>query len=314
MYVDDINLIVVRAEEVRKKILDLVASRDQDIINVTSSLPDKNPRKQSRAVQDLRMRLNEIDKQVSVLTSEFNTYKASMFERGELVRNLAAFGTSAPNYPGYGGQNDPNKLQNGFPKPSGGTGNTGGGRGQSAANSILKFVDKLWELGGVSNLNLFTNAWAAPTLVVTSGLGQYASELEWGNAFDKYLGDLDKWVEIKRKEEKAAHQDIFSFMNRREKEVTLTSARDDDVETLVTMEIYSEALVSESRALIGAATDGKLPLAAEQISSLRTIEMDAQKSIDALERVNIDYAKSYPLQADDNAEAWMPILTGALLY
>ena len=92
------------------------------------------------------------------------------------------------------------------------------------------------------------------------------------------------------------------------------TARDDDVETLVTMEIYSEALVSESRALVSAAVDGRLPLAAEQISSLRTIEMDAQKSIDALERVNIDYAKSYPLQFEDNAEAWMPILTGALLY
>ena len=298
MYMDNIETARAKAETARQKIQQMILERDSAVSNILAEILNKPPKEQAQRVMRLRQELLEKDKALALTKAEYDTYAAAVLEQSSLVRQLALFGTQAPNNPGFGGGVDPRKLPTGFPQPSPGTGGSSG-TGRSTR------LEKVWEW-----FNPIQSVFAA----AVSHLGIYGNEKEWRAAWDKFVGDYEHYAKTKTDDEKVLINRAGSDIKKRMDSITTENATDLDTETLVTMDLYSQSLSEESQDLLSESQKGHLGLTSEVVSTIRKIRGDALETKEALDELSMQFAKTYPRSDDENDEVWWSMLPEMAIY
>jgi hypothetical protein len=312
-YVSNIELARRKAEEVRVNILKKIAEHDLATTNVLSKLADKPPRKQAKIMMDLRTTLNVISREIAEFKSQYDVLQASVLEQAMLLKNLASFGTKSPNFPGFGGQNDPNKMPRGYPTVGGGGTSRGGGRGSVVPGSASHQTEPrspIWDFIEKALNPKF--AWALAEEKV-GYWGIFQNEKDWSLAWQKHTQDFENYVKIRVEEENAYRQQAAKIVEDRYNEVSLDNPPDDDVETLVTMYDFSEMTAKESRSLITDAEARKNSLTGNNIALLRKIESESQESMESIETIFMQSKETYSKDPEENPTPYEELILSYLV-
>jgi hypothetical protein len=290
-YIENIKTAQARAETARLKIIELIGQRDEISGKVLGDIINKPARTQAKRVEEARKRILEVDKQIGIIKAEYDVYSDSMLESASLIKQLAAFGTRAPNFGGAGGQNDPRNLNSSFPQapPS-------SGRGRSTLIDIFEA------------LLLPRTAWA-----IQPGFGQYADGQEWNAAYDTFVSRVEAYVELRRRDESTARTAAYKALMDRSSAITTANATDVDTEMLIAMDLYSDSLASESQDLIARVQKSQITLDSNEISDLGRIRTDALETQESIQGIYLLYKDTIPQTAEDNPEAWWGMVEDALL-
>ena len=263
-----------------------MSEHDLATMKVMDKLTDKPPRKQAQAMMNLRTELNVLTREMAELKSSYDIYQASIMEQAMLIKNLASFGVKAPNFPGFGGQNDPNKLPSEFPRV---------GRGSRANSSSFDFIKEFLET---------TKAWAA----ASKDLGVFANEFEWLKAWNQHTQDYEKYVESVNGREKLAVREAAKIISNRYDSVSLENPETDDIDTMATMYDFSESVSVEAKNLLENATSGKISLNGNQLSLLRKIEQESSETIESLESAFLSTKDTFSKSPEENPTPYLELM------
>jgi hypothetical protein len=288
-YMDNIETAKAKAEETRVKIMQKVADHDLATTKVLERLMDKPPRKQAKIMMDLRTELSGITRELAELKSSFDIYQASIMEQGMLIRNLAAFGTQAANFPGFGGQVDPNKIPQGFPRVP--------GRGRGSRSG---FWDSFKKMEWVSKAWANTPAW-----------GVFESPEEWQEAWDLHLKEYEKYAASRKNIEAQELKVAANILNTRFDKME-SSPDDSDTDTLLAMYDFSETLSQEMTTLIEDNSQKKNNLTGNQLALVRKIQTEASESVEQIEGIFLDSKDTYSKNPDDNPTPYLELLQSYL--
>jgi hypothetical protein len=287
LYQSNIEEAVTKSQSVQIKIQEKIAERDAKVNGLMEQIINKAPRTQAKKIQETRLELMNLDKELASMKAEYDVFASSVADQAALIQTLVMFGPEAPNFPGFGGRPNPR----GFP-----TVNTGGSRGSPGRSGSLDRYGDLWA-------QWFADFWIRSAWAATAR-NLFGSEDAWAEAWQKFQEDLTGYANLRAREDQQQTRELVKAWKERSASITEKSARDFDTDTLTTMEMYSQALVEELGDLSNRSTRRELQLDKTSFDILSQARVDAEAALEALDTVALQYRDSMPKSDEDNPEVW----------
>jgi|GEM_PF-1774300 len=141
------------------------------------------------------------------------------------------------------------------------------------------------------------------------------SEIDFVGGMKAFVADLRKQIADNKAKETQVLKEAYALYKARGDAITEDNVRDTDSSALIEASLYADALYFESKELVESASDKKSPsnIAANVVSVLVETRDNAAEARKALDTIALQFKESYPLRAEDNPEAWWPMVPAALM-
>ena len=263
------------------KIQTQLAGRDSLIQAAISDMLEMTVAKQAERMNQLRRELLTVDRDLGTLKSEYDVACSSIKSQSALMNTIYAYGSNAPNYNGNGSVLLPGRNTNG------------------------SFLNRQW-MDRIQKI-------LRPLAIIPEAFGAVKSftkqeELEWSQAWNKFVSDYEVYTEQKKAEELKARKELQALLENYRNGITEQTARDTDTETLIIMDQFARAVQTETQDLETKSLPPNL------MSVVKNANREAGEARDALNKIALQYKDSYPTSYETNPEVWWGMMQQALIY